>query len=99
MNEARTKRQKIFVFFTATGNRAASQYESGYFTDPSVRSVLDQFVLVKVDFPRSTQLGYRLGIYGAGMIAITDPNGTKLGSILSMPASPQDFARQVQSIQ
>lgn len=99
INTASALGRKVFVFFTATNNRQAAQYESAYFTDPAVRAMLDKYVLVKVDFPRTTQLGYRLGIYGAGMIAITDPTGTKLGSILQIPATPQDFVTAVQSIQ
>lgn len=97
-NTARALGRNILVFFTAQGNRAVAQYESRYFTDPAVRALLDNYVLVKVDFPRTTQLGYQLGIYGAGMIAVTDPTGTKLGSILRIPATPEDFIKEVQAI-
>lgn len=98
LNTARAENRKVLVFFTAEGNRAAAQYESRYFTDPAVRAMLDKYVLVKVDFPRSTQLGYQLGIYGAGMIAVTDPTGTKIGSILRIPATPEDFIKEVEAI-
>lgn len=90
--------KKVLVFFVAKGNRQAIAYETEIFTNPVVRPLLDNFVLVKVDFPSDTRRGFGLGIYGAGQIAITDPAGTKLGSITQMPETPEAFAQQLEKL-
>ena len=98
LNQARATNKKALVFFVAPGNHQAITYETDYFQKPEVRSVLDQFVLVKINFAQNTRLGYALDIYGAGQIAITDAAGTKIGSIPQMPASADEFVKALQAI-
>lgn len=85
-------RKNVLIFFVAKGNRDVARYEREYFTNPAVRSMMDNFVLTKVDFPSNTKTAYYYGILGAGMIAITDPVGGKVGDIVQMPPTAADFA-------
>lgn len=94
-NMAIQQRKKVLVFFVAKGNRDVAQYENNYFTVPAVRSIMDQFIVVKIDFPQNTRLGYALGIYGAGMISITDASGSRVGKIEQIPATPEEFAKMI----
>lgn len=92
---ARTARKNILIFFIAKGNRDVARYEREYFTDPAVRAAMDQFILLKVDFPSNTKLGYTFGILGAGMFAIADAVGGKIAIITQMPKDQADFASQL----
>ncbi|MGI8905821.1 MAG: hypothetical protein ACR2IE_04940 [Candidatus Sumerlaeaceae bacterium] len=98
LNQARAANKKVLVFFVAPGNRQAIKYETDYFQNPAVRPVLDQYVLVKINFPQNTRLGYALDIYGAGQIAIAEPSGTRIGSIQAIPATAEDLIKQLQAI-
>lgn len=93
LKSARDQNKKVMVFFTATGNNVAQKYETEYFQHPSVREALNNYVLVKVDFPRNTRLGYSLGIFGAGMIVVTDSLGTVTARIDQLPGTPVDLVR------
>lgn len=95
---AKAEKKRIFVFFVAPGNRIASRYESQYFTAPSVRPLLDKYVLVKIDFPKNTKQGYALGVFGAGNIVVTDHFGTKIGAVGQVPATPEELAKALEAI-
>lgn len=97
LNQARPQNKKVLVFFSAKGNHQAIAYETDYFKNPAVRSILDQYVLVKVDFPQNTRLGYTLDIYGAGQIAVTDATGTPIGRV-ETSTSADDLAKQLSAI-
>lgn len=98
LNQARAANKKVLVFFVAPGNREAMKYESDYFPNPAVRAELDKYVLVKIDFPQNTRLGYSLGIYESGKIAVADGSGTKIGSIEKIPPTPEDLVKALQAI-
>jgi hypothetical protein len=98
LNQARAANKKVLVFFVAPGNKQAIKYETEYFQNPAVRAELDKYILVKINFPQNTRLGYALDIYGAGQIAITDVSGTKIGSVEQIPASPEDLIKALQAI-
>jgi hypothetical protein len=95
LNTARSENKKVLVFFTAEGNQIAEKYQNEFFTNPAVRDALDHFVLVKVDFPKYTRLGYSMGIFGAGMLAIADESGKITNRIEQMPSSAQEFLRRL----
>ncbi len=95
LNTARGQSKNVMVFFTAPGNKAANTYETSYFADPSVRQALDRYVLVKVDFPKNTRLGYSLGIFGAGIIVVTNPAGDVTARITQLPPTPLDLVKQM----
>lgn len=92
---ARNLKKNILVFFTAPGNRTVQRYESEFFSNAAVRASMDNFVLMRVVFPENTKLGYSMGIFGAGMIAITDAGGSKLGDITQIPPTPEDLAKRL----
>lgn len=98
LNTARAQNKKVLVFFTAEGNRAAHTYETEYFTHPSVRQALNNYVLVKVDFPKNTRLGYSLGIFGAGIIVVADQTGDVTNRIEQLPPTPVDLVQQMASV-
>ena len=93
LNTARAQNKKVMIFFTAVGNQTSQVYETQYFMDPSVRQALNNYVLVKVDFPKNTRLGYSLGIFGAGIIVVTDGTGNVTSRIEQIPATPMDLIR------
>ncbi len=95
LNTARAQNKKVMVFFTAAGNKAANTYETVYFVDPSVRQALDSYVLIKVDFPKNTRLGYSLGIFGAGIIVVTNSAGDVTARITQLPSTPLDLVKQM----
>lgn len=99
LNTARAQNKKVLVFFTAAGSKAADTYETNYFVDPSVRQALDQYVLIKVDFPKNTRLGYSLGIFGAGIIVVTSPAGDVTARITQLPPTPLDLVKQMAGTQ
>lgn len=95
---ARTQNKKVLVFFVADGNRVVEKYEKEYFAHPAVRQVLSQFVLRKVNFPQNTRAGYKLQIYGAGAIAVTNGYGERLGAITQIPSTPEELAAQLDQL-
>jgi hypothetical protein len=95
---ARSLNKRVLMFFVAQGNRQAQKYENEYFGSPAVRAALDKFVLFKVDFPQNTRAGYKVKIFGAGMIAVTDANGDKLGAVTQIPASAEELATQLEAL-
>ena len=95
LNAARSQNKKVMVFFTAAGNRAAEKYETEYFSHPAVRQALDNYILVKVDFPKNTRLGYSLGAFGAGIIVVTTPAGDVTARVVQLPPTPVDLIKQM----
>jgi hypothetical protein len=98
LSAARNQGKQVLVFFSARGNRVATRYTKEFFREPAVRTALDRFLLVKLDFPMNTRLGYRLGIFGAGQLVIVNGDDTKIGAITQMPASPAEFVGALNSI-
>jgi hypothetical protein len=98
LNTARAQNKKVLVFFTAEGNKAAHTYETEYFTHPTVRQALNNYVLVKVDFPKNTRLGYSLGIFGAGIIVVADKTGDVTTRIEQLPSTPVDLLQQMANV-
>jgi hypothetical protein len=95
---ARKGGKKVLVFFIADGNRAVQKYETEYFTHPAVRQALSQFVLQKVNFPLNTKAAYKVKVYGAGSIAVTDGYGDVVGTISQIPDTPEALAKQLQEL-
>jgi len=95
---ARKEGKKVLVFFIADGNRAVQKYKTEYFTHPAVRQVLSQFVLQMVNFPLNTKAAYKVKVYGAGSIAVTDGYGDVVGTIPQIPDSPEALAKQLQEL-
>ncbi len=99
LNVARARDKKVMVFFTAPGNTVADTYENQYFAHPAVRQALNNYVLVKVNFPQNTRLGYSLGIFGAGIVVVTDSTGDVLVRVEQIPATPQDLIKLMAGVQ
>lgn len=97
LKSAASQNKKVMVFFTAPGNQVASTYETEYFRHPALRQALSNYVLVKVDFPKNTRLGYSLGIFGAGVIVVTDSSGNVTSRIEQLPPTPVDLIRLMAS--
>jgi len=95
LNSARSQNKKVVVFFTAEGNRAGQTYENQYFTNPSVRQALDNFVLTKVDFSKNTRLAYSLGVFGAGVVVVVDSTGNVISRVIQLPPTPVDLLKQM----
>jgi hypothetical protein len=95
---ARSQNKNVLVFFVADGNRFVQKYENEYFKHPAVREVLNQFVLRKVNFALNTKAAYKVRVYGAGSIAVTDGYGETLGTITQVPATPEEFAQQLKEL-
>lgn len=95
---ARTQNKKVLVYFVADGNRICQKYESEYFQNPAVREVMNQFVLRKVNFALNTKAAYKAKVYGAGSIAITDAFGEAVGTIVEIPATPEEFAQKLKEL-
>lgn len=98
MAAARTQGKKVLIFFTAEHNRAAQAYETESFQDPVVRQALSKYVLVKVDFPKSTRIAYGMGVFGAGVIAVLDPSsGDVTSRVVQRPVSASELITQLSS--
>lgn len=95
---AKQNSKKILVFFEAKGSRVVARYDKEYLSSPAVRSVLESYVLCRIDFPQNTKLGYQLDVFAAGVIAITDANGKKENVILEIPANPEELAKRLQAL-
>lgn len=95
---AKSAKKNIMIFFVAQGNRDVARYEKDYFTNAQVRAALEKFVLMRVDFPSNTHVGYNLGIFRSGTIAVTDLEGAKLATIVEMPSSAEKFAEKLASV-
>ena len=89
---ARSQNKNILVFFVADGNKNVAKYETELFTSPAVQAALNNFVLLKINFPRNTRQGYKLGIFGSGMIAITNSTSDPLLTITSIPTTADELA-------
>ncbi|MCX7718167.1 MAG: thioredoxin family protein [Candidatus Sumerlaeaceae bacterium] len=71
--------RKIFVFFAAPESATSRYYDEQVFTDPVVSSILaTNFVLVRFDFQRNTDMAYRLGVFRAGTINVYNSAGQPL---------------------
>lgn len=95
---SRNTGKKVLVFFFAPGNTVADKYEKDFFTHPAVQATLNKFVLLKVNFPQNTKAGYKLQIFGAGNIAVTDAYGQKIGAITQLPSTPEELASQLETL-
>ena len=95
---ARNLNKKVLVFFVAEGNKIVEKYEKEYFVHPAVRQALSKFVLRKVNFPQNTKAGYKLEIYGAGNIAVTNAFGEKVGAITALPPTPEELASKLEAL-
>ncbi|AXA35858.1 Minus agglutinin [Candidatus Sumerlaea chitinivorans] len=95
---SRNTGKKVLVFFFAPGNTVADKYEKEFFPHPAVQATLNKFVLLKVNFPQNTKAGYKLQIFGAGNIAVTDAYGQKIGAITQLPATPEELASQLETL-
>jgi hypothetical protein len=90
--------KSILIFFTAKGNKRQAKYEAEYFANPAVRAQLDRFVLMRSDFPSNTRFAYKLGVYGAGNIAVINRTEEVLLVVDEMPATPDDFAKKLEGV-
>ena len=97
-NAAASSGKKILLFYVAPGNRVSARYETEYFTAPAVRSLLDQFVLAKINFAQNTKQAYEMKVFGAGIIVVTDTTGKRLLTIDAIPQTPDDFAKKLSEI-
>ena len=71
--------RKIFVFFAAPESATSKYYDEQVFTDPVVSGLLaTNFVLVRFDFQRNTDMAYRLGVFRAGTINVYNSAGQPL---------------------
>jgi hypothetical protein len=71
--------RKIFVFFYAPESATSRYYEEKVFTDPQVSSLLaSDYVLVRFDFQRNTDMAYRLQVFRAGTINVYNSAGQPL---------------------
>lgn len=95
---ARSQNKKVLVFFVADGNRDVQKYESEYFKHPAVREALANFVLHKVNFPLNTKAAYKVKVYGAGAIAVTDGYGERIGGVPHIPPTPEDLAKELREL-
>ncbi|MGC8741000.1 MAG: hypothetical protein ACP5UB_06035 [Candidatus Sumerlaeaceae bacterium] len=95
---ARSQNKKVLVFFVADGNRDVERYEKEYFSHPAVREELAKFVLQRVNFPLNTKAAYKVKVYGAGTIAVTDSFGERIGGISKIPSSPEDLAKELREL-
>lgn len=95
---AETGDKRILVFMTARGNRVGMKYETEYFNDPAVRSQIDHFVPLKLDFPTSTRYAYKLGLMGAGKLVVIDRAETVLLMVDQIPPSAAEFAKMLEGV-
>lgn len=95
---AETGDKRILVFMNAKGNRVGMKYETEYFNDPAVRSQIDRFVPLKLDFPTSTRYAYKLGLMGAGKLVVIDRAETVLLMVDQIPPSAADLAKLLEGV-
>jgi len=90
---ARNSGRNVLILFVAPGNRVVERLDREFFESPAMRDLLAKFVLARVSFVNNSRVAYRLGVYGAGTIAVTTPNGEPLKTVVEIPPSPDDLAK------
>lgn len=90
---ARNSGRNVLILFVAPGNRVVERLDREFFESPAMKDLLAKFVLARVSFVNNSRAAYRLGVYGAGTIAVTTPNGEPVKTVVEIPASPEDLVK------
>ena len=101
LEEARTSKKPAMIDFYATWCGACVELDKFTFSDPEVRSRLENFVKIKLDFSRGSeqveQLKKKYGIVGLPVVLFLDSEGKPLKRLEKF-VGPKEFLKIIDEI-